>query len=253
MENITVSKDIIFMNDARFGRFNRQILFGIIKDVECDFAYNMGIEPYSGTRCFIMYNESNPDIISFGDYRLMRLSVNGNNLLEWVFQFSHEYCHNLINGDFSGKVEGLSWFEETVCEIASIYQVRRIIRQYETSNLEWQNLICRTFFEKSGLYGLYLECYSPSQSFQQYQEEFLPLLSQNRQTSHSHESNRGLYRSLAKIMIPVFETNPHIWKMILHFGNLGKKHDIHQLFQDLISKASSDYKDSVIELYSMFP
>ncbi len=64
------------------------------------------------------YNQSNQALIG--------LSIN--DLKYWAqiaFQFSHEYCHYLINSPINPQPKG-EWFEEVICECASRFTLLRL-------------------------------------------------------------------------------------------------------------------------------
>ena len=50
---------------------------------------------------------------------------------QYAFQFVHEFCHVLID-PFSWHPGPNSWFEESVCELASVFVLRRMSEQWTT-------------------------------------------------------------------------------------------------------------------------
>ena len=43
----------------------------------------------------------------------------------YIYMIAHEYCHYLINGPLDGKLETSFWFEESICELASMFFLNR--------------------------------------------------------------------------------------------------------------------------------
>jgi hypothetical protein len=58
-----------------------------------------------------------------GEYRV-HLDTDDNLWAQWVYQFSHELGHILSNYDTVRNRN--KWFEETVCEVASLFVLRRL-------------------------------------------------------------------------------------------------------------------------------
>lgn len=70
-----------------------------------------------------------------GDY-VIQLSARHSRWHQFVYQFSHELCHVYSNFDgkppaVDGKVEHRNqWFEESVCEAAALYTLKRLAAQW---------------------------------------------------------------------------------------------------------------------------
>jgi hypothetical protein len=62
------------------------------------------------------------------------LSARDERWYQYVYQFAHEYCHLLSHFDRKRQGEDIvrdhQWFEEALCETASLYAVRRLARQW---------------------------------------------------------------------------------------------------------------------------
>ena len=58
-----------------------------------------------------------------GEYRV-RLDTGDNLWAQWAFQFAHEFGHILSNYDEVSHRN--QWFEETICEVASLFVLRRM-------------------------------------------------------------------------------------------------------------------------------
>lgn len=74
-------------------------------------------------KCIVLYKEEGPMCSLIGDSHLIFLAVRDNYWCQWVYQFAHEYCHHLINGPLSGEWSKMLWFEETICELSSLYNL----------------------------------------------------------------------------------------------------------------------------------
>ncbi|MDP6544815.1 MAG: hypothetical protein QGH60_12545 [Phycisphaerae bacterium] len=66
-----------------------------------------------------------------GEY-LIKVTPKGRFWCQFAYQFAHEFCHILAN--YSHKTPpGNKWFEESLCEMASIYVMRRMAVTWKTS------------------------------------------------------------------------------------------------------------------------
>ena len=62
---------------------------------------------------------------------VIQLDTGGTRWSQYAYQFAHEFCHVLCGakkGDMSNQ-----WFEETLCEMASLYAMRGMARTWKTS------------------------------------------------------------------------------------------------------------------------
>jgi len=66
-----------------------------------------------------------------GEY-LIKVTTKGRFWCQFAYQFAHEFCHILAN--YSHKTPRANkWFEESLCEMASIYAMRRMAVTWKTS------------------------------------------------------------------------------------------------------------------------
>jgi hypothetical protein len=63
-----------------------------------------------------------------GEFQV-RLNTGGTYWCQYAYQFAHEFCHimcNYVEDDLSNK-----WFEESLCEMASIYALRHMSQAWQ--------------------------------------------------------------------------------------------------------------------------
>lgn len=51
---------------------------------------------------------------------------------KYAYQFAHEYCHHQIFSNFINSYDQFGWFEESLCELASIHSLKYMAE-------EWRN------------------------------------------------------------------------------------------------------------------
>ncbi len=56
---------------------------------------------------------------------VMKLDTSGHLWCQYVYQFSHEFCH-ILCGFRDTPMRRNNWFEETLCEVASLFVLRRM-------------------------------------------------------------------------------------------------------------------------------
>ena len=124
-----------------------------------------------------------------------------------AYQFAHELCHMRIPF-FVG--EDLRWFEESVCEMASHFFLRKLSQ--ELANEKFNG--CPA-----------LQRYAPK--FSEYSAKVLEGakevdLTSERQmrrfTLNCYLRDENLY--VAKLLLPIFEKNPGLWEAVLYLGHI---------------------------------
>ncbi|KHO13117.1 hypothetical protein OA78_0865 [Latilactobacillus curvatus] len=154
-------------------------------------------------------NFPGPKIMKFSQSHKAIFLTPSNNL-SWsqiAYQFSHEYCHALINSTYTD--ERYLWVEESFCETASKFMLT------ELSNISYSN----PFYERYKLnFAEYLNTpcnLSPSNPWnihdlEHYQTE-LTL------ESHNH-TNRPLIDYVSTKLITILTKNPALWSDITYIA-----------------------------------
>ena len=232
---------MINLIDNGFGVFNHEVVELLLNFVE-DSYRQIGIE--SAKSVFVCHTTEEPMccVISDGNLHCIKLNTEGDYWCQWVYQFAHEYCHHLIDGSLSGEWSDMLWFEETICELSSLYNLNRMIK----------------FCMMNGLQG-----YAPSV------DEYLRnLLTKNKDTCCLYadggcykqyedslrvkQYQRDLYNAIAVMMYPLFMENPRLWKMIMNIGDIRLWSSLDDLFTHLEANADDSYRDSLRRLRQMF-
>lgn len=175
--------------------------------------------------------------------RIIYLDCSGSDDFQWIYQFSHEYCHFLINGDFSGEKRGLWWFEESVCCLASMF--------------------CLAFYDgclsSVGIPEMPSEEYLRAQleslkhltlQFRNYggSVQWLPFLLQSGE--EYNPAQYDCFSALAAEMLPYFQDNPNLWR-ILRSMNKAKDYSLLSAFADkLLWDSDYSYLSSLQSLLS---
>lgn len=144
-----------------------------------------------------------------GEY-IVYLTARNDRWYQFAYEFSHEFCHILSNFDRKGRggeiVRDSQWFEEAICETASLFTLRQLATTWDAAppDARWAG------------YGHH---------FQEYLDRFLA--EPHRQPSHDQtlaewfrNNAEGLHDKpyqraknelVAKALLPLFERNPGNW------------------------------------------
>ena len=153
-----------------------------------------------------------------GEY-VVQLTARDDRWFQYVFQFSHELCHVLSNFDHKemrgGKVaEGNQWFEESLCEAASIFGLKRLAEVWESNppKRDWMGYgaILRAYADH--LEGEPHRRLSASMSFQRWFEKNQAKLDEN---PYLREKNEVVATNL----LPLFERRPELWRAVTYLNS----------------------------------
>lgn len=143
---------------------------------------------------------------------VMKLATGNRLWAQMAFQFSHELCHVLCRYD--EDIHGNDWFEETVCEVASLYVLRRMGESWKTDApyRHWRS-------------------YAPALTeYAQQRIEAAPLpegatlaawYAEHKVVLREHADKRDLNRVAAGVLLPLFEAEPEHWEAV-RWLNTGK-------------------------------
>ena len=140
-----------------------------------------------------------------GEYQI-RLGTGGLLWSQYAYQFAHEFCHVLCNyreGDMANK-----WFEEALCELASIFAIRAMAKSWQT-HPPYPNW--RDFAKHHQSYAddLVKQGQLPQgATLPEWLKQNLPELAQN-------AGVRDKNRIVSVALLPLFEKAPEHWEAVL--------------------------------------
>jgi hypothetical protein len=149
-----------------------------------------------------------------GEYRV-RLDTGDNLWSQWTYQFAHEFGHILSNYDDVAHAN--HWFEETICEVASLFVLQRLAETWskDASPASWRK-------------------YAPE--LHKYAEARIAKarLPENTELPQWYEANaRSLARTgyerdkntlVAVQLLPLFDKAPEHWEAITWLAKAKKGH-----------------------------
>jgi len=139
-----------------------------------------------------------------GEYRV-RLNTGDRYWSQYVFQFSHELCHILTNYD--DDPHGNDWFEEALCELASLYVLRQMGEVWKTDAPypHWK------------AYAAHLTTYAQQRIDKASMDERVTLAQwyrQHEKTLRRFATRRSLNNVVAVELLPLFESQPESWEAV---------------------------------------
>lgn len=153
-----------------------------------------------------------------------------------IFQYSHELCHLLIEEPIP---EHFKWFEESLCDLASIYFLYESAEKWPLSfpdHLDYQAKI-RNYIsdlsvgEKFQLKELFNE-----------QSEYSIYLKTNRY-------DRSKNRHVALSMLPIFKDAPQIWKSVPLLCTGAEEETFKGFLQRWKNSSGEENIDQIIQLF----
>ena len=170
------------------------------------------------------------------------LSAHDQYWCQFVFQFAHEFCHVLT--DYYERLLGNpnAWLHETFCEIASIFALQRMARQWCTNpTIPGRHDYARHFQiyadERLGRQEVKLPIGMELPSWLKSREKEL-------RSSYVADDHQRVNQSLvAYILLPIFEGDPEGWNAITKFPTSTGK--LSEYLSDWHSSVDADDKNFV--------
>jgi hypothetical protein len=145
-----------------------------------------------------------------GNEYIVRLNTGGRAWAQCAYQFSHEFCHIVCN--YRNVKNPQLWFEETLCECASLFALRRMAVEWKT-NPPYSNW--------TG-YAVSLSGYASNhvKKFADRKDSIKEFYDTHKSEFEKTATNRELNSYIAMKLLPMFEENPKAWQT-LRYLNLG--------------------------------
>lgn len=182
---------------------NLQAVFQSTARVFCGYFPERKIEPIFITRTF-----TGPMVHFERNYRreiVMDLDSEGNLWCQFVYQFAHEFCHVLAGFDQDGTSN--LWFEESLCEAASLFALRNLAQQWRTAPPypNWKSYVSS------------LETYAQMviKSRERIGNGRLPeFYLQHAAELRNQPTNRALNGAISLVLLKMLEQSPASWEAV---------------------------------------
>jgi hypothetical protein len=186
-----------------------------------------------------------------GEY-LVNLHASGENWHLYVYEFAHELCHILSNYEENVGADTTKynqWFEETLCETASLYALQNLATTWEQSPPapRWTHEArkLRRFYDHLLAEGhRQLPAHTPLHAWLHEHEHRL------RQDPYQRKENEVM----AKLLLPLFQENPQNWES-LHYLNLDPtdaRNTLRDYLRNWYENAPIEHKQFVRNVLALF-
>ncbi len=199
----------------------------------------------------VRHSDSGPIVLfrqgPAGEY-ILKLDVEGTYWAQFAYQFSHELCHVLTNYEKKTSRKN-KWFEESLCEMASMFALRRMAVTWRTSPPypHWKS------------FALALQKYADD--LQAKKEHHLPAgttmakwYRQNEQGLRKNPTVRAKNKIIANKLLGLFEKNPESWAAVsyLNMDNLGDADSFKNYLESWHRHCPAKHKKFVRQISDLF-
>lgn len=234
--------NIIFIENKAFGRPNYKIVRELLCMVDANMMEALGLPCFSTKKCVVVATDGDPMCVQECEQHLIYISAKDDYWCQWVYQFAHEYCHHIIDGSLSGEWSEILWFEETLCELSSLYNLNRMVEFCKVNGMQSYSSSVNDYL--NGLLTENLDKYNICDGGGWY-DQYEDMLKEK-------GYKRDLYNAIAVLMYPLFMKNPRLWKLILNIGDIRSWSSLDDLFEHLKANADESYVESLSQLRSLF-
>lgn len=144
----------------------------------------------------------------------VRLDTANRAWAQCAFQFSHEFCHILCN--YRSAKNPQLWFEESLCELASIFSLRRMSESWKTQPPypNWKS------------YAPALKNYADNriEKYKSQSESLIDFYKKNKAKLEKNGTDRQLNGFVAFRLLSLFEKDPSLWQAVRYI-NLGPQEE----------------------------
>jgi len=164
-----------------------------------------------------------------------------------AYQFSHEYCH--IRTNYNNGNQKCKWFEETICELASLFTLRRMAENWAVSPPYqlWRS------------YGKSLFKYAEDRIIDDKHKlpaglDFYTWFGANLADLEKDQYIRESNTLIAIELLNLFEKNPKLWVAMKYFNtwNISESDDIFSSFTKWLEVVPDELESCVVKLVDVF-
>lgn len=140
----------------------------------------------------------------------IRLTARDSYWSQYIYQFSHELCHVLTGFD-RYREHRHKWFEETLCELASLFTLYQLSETWATNPPSSRSDYARFFREFAPNHATYAEDLG-AQTDQPSGEQRPAWFADKIETMQANSKERKLNRVVAVALLKPFRNKPALWR-----------------------------------------
>lgn len=170
--------------------------------------------------------------------------------LAWAqhaYQFAHEYCH--IRTNYSNGSRKVKWFEETICELASLFALRRMSER-------WQE---NPPYENWRDYSEYIYKYAENRIVDENHilpdsVDFQSWFTARLNDLENNQYMRDINTTIAIRLLPLFEETPQLWRAMSYINTwiCADVDDVYKFFYKWLVALPYDLKPHALNIVELF-
>lgn len=200
-------------------------------------------------KALVVENNSEGPLVAYkrkpgGDYRVL-VNVGGRQWAQLAFQFSHEVSHVLSN--YREVPNRQLWFEEAICECASLYALRQMGQQWKTSPPypNWRS------------YADSLTDYATDRIDNVAsipEDDLATWYAANKETLDNNATKRDLNLIVAIRLLPIFEKHENSWTAVrkLNLGDPSENETLDRYLEGWYSRVGRSERAVVRDIAELF-
>jgi hypothetical protein len=185
-----------------------------------------------------------------GNSYQVQLSAGGEHWARYAYEFAHEFSHILMNYDHHANARTATfnqWFEEALCEAASLYALKKLAfvwelwppqPQWAAYSVEFERYVERFLNESHRRLD---DDVSLAEWFQKHEEAL-------RTTAYVRSSNEVV----ATLLLPLFEDNAAFWEAIGYLNLAPARATFREYLDTWHDNAPDEYKDTIRYIMGLF-
>tara|TARA_B100000787_G_scaffold72483_1_gene53327 strand:+ start:991 stop:1755 length:765 start_codon:yes stop_codon:yes gene_type:complete len=128
-----------YLNPVGWGEAQDQDIIMVLESVISEFYKNLDSNIINPKLVRLLNSNfknppiNHPQIIKTSECNVIYLSVENRLWSKYSYQFAHELCHHIIDSDFYTSNDKFGWFEESICELSSIYCINKMSDTWKTN------------------------------------------------------------------------------------------------------------------------
>lgn len=179
---------------------------------------------------------------------IILVNISGQYWAQLAYQFSHELCHILSNYEATKRDEN-QWFEESLCEAASIHAVNQMSNIWKTNPPypSWQNY-------STSLQSYYKNILAEPHRYLQANDSIPNWYQRERVSLRLKAEQRNKNEIIGTRIYLFFKENPYRWQSIryINIGNINNQISLQQYLQDWENNLPTDLKHVAKTIASWF-
>lgn len=169
---------------------------------------------------------------------IILVNVSGQYWAQLAYQFSHELCHILSNYEATRR-DSNQWFEESLCEAASIHAVNQMSDIWKVSPPypSWQSY-------STSLQSYYKNILAEPHRYLQTNDSIANWYQREKVSLRLKAEQRNKNEVIGTKIYLFFKENPHRWRSIryINIGNINNQISLQQYLQDWENNLPTELK-----------